>query len=104
MELEQICRILNQVFDLEKKIKMADIKGFDRNLDRIRQEFGVGGYHILDPIGELYDERRTDYEATLMGAKSSGYKIVETIKPVIYQSSGESKILVQKGVVLAEAN
>jgi len=104
--------ILNQVFEVEKKIAlMPEPSSIQRNVNRLKEIFdnefptplGNGiGLAYVNPIGENYNETRTDCEANIAGTGTENLKITEVIKPIIYCRDGGVKILVQKGVVVVE--
>ena len=98
-----VISILNQLFELEKKIKDQPLeKSLQRNLRRIRDEFESAGYIIHDPLGEKYDLTRLDCEAMAAGEGSHSLKIVEVIKPIIYYRQDGRNSIAQKAVVIVE--
>lgn len=103
MEQHNIMLILNQFFEVQKKVRGSDLeRSVERNLRRIEAQFLEAGYRVHDPTGEPYDLTRLDCEAMVSGEKTDRLIIVETVKPVIYDlSSGQSELL-QKGVVIVE--
>lgn len=97
-------RIINQVFELDKKTAAKpELSSLQRNIDRIKQSFEEAGYTILNPLGETYHETRIDYEASITGDMSPQMEIVNVIKPVVYLTTGGQKSILQKGVVIAAA-
>lgn len=99
--VKQIIPIINQLFDLEKKIgKVEDGKVGKRNFRRMREAWTNLGLSYHDPTGEPYNETRTDCEASISGESGSDLFISETLKPIIrYQEDGFIKI-VQRAVVI----
>jgi hypothetical protein len=98
-----IIRILNQFFELEKKVhKLADARKLHRNLKRIHAAFEEMGYVLHDPLGEKYDETRTDCSANIIGTQHQDLIISEVIKPIIYLDQDGVKQIIQLGVVIAE--
>ena len=93
--------IINQIFEIQKKAKDHNLEFFDRNIDRLMFELGEMGYEIVNPVGEMYDERNTTLEVSIIGA-SPKPTITKVLKPVIYQNEGSERILIQKGIVIAE--
>jgi hypothetical protein len=57
----------------------------------------------LNPIGERYNETRTDVTATISGSSSRNLVITEVIKPIIVQRVGNVQQIVQVGVVIVES-
>ena len=92
--------IINQLFEIEKKASEQDLDIFERNLRRIFHELEEMGYKIVNPIGNIYDERDTSIEANILNATSS--KITKVLKPVIYKVENDVSRLLQKGVVIVE--
>lgn len=96
-------RMINQLYELEKKIaKLSEANSLNRNLKRIKSGFESLGYVMETPIGEAYDETRTDCEATIVGTQTENLIIREVIKPIIYIDEEGTKQIVQRGVVIAE--
>jgi hypothetical protein len=100
---QQHLKILNQVFELEKKIKGKDeLLSLQRNVDRIKNSFEEMGLLLYNPEGESYNETRTDCEASISGTSTKNLQIINVIKPIVYHQQNGSKALIQKGVVIAE--
>ena len=93
----QLLRIINQVFDIERK--SAQNAPVLRHIDRIRTTFEEMGYQIHNPSGEPYNETRTDCEASISGSKLDNLVIAEVIKPIVRRQG----VIVQKGVVIVES-
>jgi hypothetical protein len=99
---KHIIRILNQFFELEKKVeKLPEAGSLYRNLKRIKSGFEEMGFHTHIPLGENYTETRTDCVATIAGELSPNLIIIEVIKPIIYQDQAGIKQIIQQGVVIA---
>ncbi len=95
--------IINQFFEI--KAKLSDDVSFsnlERNFNRLNSIFEEAGFIIQDPTNELYNEARTDCEASFVGKIGSKMKIKKTIKPIIYKKEDNNIQLVQKAVVLVE--
>lgn len=99
--VKQIIPIINQLFDLEKKLnKVEDGKVGKRNFRRMKDAWKDMGLSYHDPTGEKYNETRTDCEASISGLSGDELFISETLKPIIrFQEAGFSKI-VQAAVVI----
>ena len=96
-------KILNQLFELEKKAqKISDGASLQRPLDRIRETLEEMGYKVHNPIGEPYNETRTDVEANIVGTQTNGLVICDVIKPIIYFKETERTIMLQKGIVICQ--
>ena len=102
--------LLNQLFDLEKKLgDAAGNRAIARPLERIKQLFEdslpLPGAALVthDPFGEKYTDTRTDVDANIAGTGQGTLRIVETLKPIIYLRTADGRNrIVQRGVVIAE--
>jgi hypothetical protein len=96
--------VLNQVFEIEKKLSLhGDPNNLTRNVDRIKDAMEELTFFYEDPIGQEFQETRTDLEATISGRETEGLKVVEVIKPIIRVGRRELSRVVQKGIVVVEA-
>lgn len=93
----QHLRIINQVFDIERK--SAQNTAILRHIERIRNTFEEMGYQIHNPSGEPYSETRTDCEASIAGSKVENLVVAEVIKPIVRRQG----VIIQKGVVIVES-
>lgn len=104
---------LNQLFALERKIgQLSESHSLQRNVARLQDMFaeglsilGIPGatLHVSDPLGEKYDETRTDCTASIAGESAEALVVVEVIKPIIHlRQEGISRII-QKGVVIVKS-
>jgi len=98
----ELINIINQLFEIQKKVEKEGYSKIDRNLSRLSEELENLGFSIINPIGENYDDRRADYTANIIGEKSKGFVISEVIKPIVYKKEEGSIVLAQKGIVIAE--
>jgi hypothetical protein len=90
----------NLVFELEKKLADNHSAGVKRNVQRMKDVLDEAGILILDPLGEPYQETRTDLEANITSPARGALYIVDVIKPVLYAQEQQGKKLLQKGVVI----
>lgn len=102
MSQQLMCRILNQVFEIEKKSSQSSFDKLERNIDRIKDDFEELGYIIEAPLNVPYDDRRTDVEANITGNGKGRLMITDIIKPIIYFKENNETVLVQKGVIIVE--
>lgn len=100
--MKQILNIINQVFEVEKKLAAQNITLVQRHLDRIKAEIGEMGYQFHSPLKEKWDETRTDCEANIVGALKSKMTITDVIKPAVYSTEEGTKKIVQKAIVVVE--
>lgn len=103
METPTVLNLLNQIFDIQKKIRDTELeRSLSRNLRRMRDSFSDAGYRIHDPTGEAYDLTRLDCEAMVSGDGTDRLTVVEVVKPIVYHITNGVPELIQKGVVLVE--
>jgi len=77
----------------------------------MEEEFFKGtstiGLSYLNPLGESYNDTRTDCEATIAGTEVENLEIIEVIKPIIFYAYQENdktmKIIVQPAVVIVQS-
>ncbi|HZH64756.1 MAG TPA: hypothetical protein VEY10_07660 [Flavisolibacter sp.] len=98
--MKQIINIINQVFEIEKKLGAPS--PIQRNIDRIKAELTELGYDYHNPVNEKWDETRTDCDASVAGTLKSKMIITEVIKPVVHHKEDSRKKLVQKAIVVVE--
>jgi hypothetical protein len=106
--------LLDQLFEVERKLEMIEeSNSISRNLNKMKDIFETSlfskstssdiGLIYHNPIGESYNETRSDLEASIAGNSTENLVITEVIKPIIRQKSGESTFIVRKGVVVVES-
>jgi hypothetical protein len=100
--MKQIINIINQVFEMEKKLAGNSTSNIHRHLDRIKAELSEMGYEFHNPIHEKWDETRTDCEASVAGTLKSKMLITEVIKPIVHQKEAGGKKIIQKAIVVVE--
>jgi hypothetical protein len=97
-------RLLNQVFELERKTdQLTDNESITRQVRRMKEIFEQDFQLTFeDPIGQGFNETRTDVEGRVAGDSAENLVIIETLKPVIrfWHNPRQSEI-VQKGIVVA---
>lgn len=106
--------LVNQIFEIEKKAtNIKEDNSIQRNVNKINGLLQDGffqdvclSYH--NPLGESYNDTRTDCEATISGMGTENLVIVEVIKPIIYYSYRENekvmKVIVQPAVAIVQSN
>ena len=98
-----IIKVINQIFDMEKKIEvMSNNTSLQRNIRRIHSALEEMDIEYHNPLGEKFDETRTDCEATISGDSTQKLRITEVIKPIITRKEGNFQQIIQKGVVIVE--
>jgi len=96
--------LVNQLFDLEKKLsKLENGQKAQRNLRRMKENLQDLGLFFHDPLGERFDETRTDCEASIAGEDSEDLVITEVLKPIIHLKNSQQVQLLQAGLVIVAA-
>lgn len=98
-----ILAILNQLFQIEQKLsKLSEPNTIQRNIERIKEEFTTLGYTFESPLGQKYNETRTDCEASISGNSVENLVVTEVLKPVIRAHYEGSSFIVQRAVIIVE--
>lgn len=106
--------LLDQLFEIERKLEnIEESNSISRNLNKMKDIFETSlfssstssdiGLIYHNPIGESYNETRSDLEASIAGNSTENLVITEVIKPIIRRKSGENTFIVRKGVVVVES-
>lgn len=99
-----ILKVLNNVSDIERKIKIhGDPGNTKRNVERIKETFEAENIFFEDPIGQLFTETRTDLEASITGPGTENLHVVEVIKPIVRIGDKNLSRVIQKGIVIVES-
>jgi hypothetical protein len=94
-------KMANLVFELEKKLSAGQPStGVLRNIERMKTVLEEAGLLLLNPLGEPYNEARTDLEASITGSPTDKLHVLDVIKPIVYTQKEEGRSLLQKGVVI----
>ena len=98
-----LLRLINQLFEAQRKAQNNEaFRTLQRNLERMQEALEEMGLRLHNPLGEAYDESRTDCEATI--ANTSGkLTVTEVLKPAVYYLDEGKPTLLQKAVVIADA-
>lgn len=98
-------QVLNNVCEIERKIgSNAELASLRRNLDRIKDAFESTKLFYQDPMGEVFDETRSDVEASISGTGTENLVVVEVIKPIIRLGDAAFSRVVQRGIVIVQTN
>lgn len=101
--MSQNIQLINQIFEINQKIEQEQLSAkFERNFNKIYNLLEEEGLHCINPLGEKYNESRTDCEASIAGKGGQNMKITKVIKPIIYRQESGQMMLVQKGIVIVE--
>ena len=106
--------LLDELFEIERKLEnIEESNSISRNLNKMKDIFETSlfssstssdiGLIYHNPIGESYNETRSDLEASIAGNSTENLVITEVIKPIIRRKSGENTFIVRKGVVVVES-
>ncbi len=102
--MQQTHIIINQLYELQQKLIQEQLdEKVERNLSRIFNTLEEEGYILKNPIGEWYNETRTDCEASIVGKESKSMIITQVLKPIIYKKENNQMVLLQRAVVLVES-
>lgn len=102
--------LLNQLFELEQKaVKLTEQNSIQRNIDKMKNYFefealseGQGLiYH--NPLGEKYDETRSDCDASISGNSHENLEIIEVLKPIINMKFNNTTLIIQKAIVIVQS-
>lgn len=104
MAMTQVHILINQLFELRSKLQQENLESkVERNLHRIFNTLEEEGYLLKNPIGEVYNDTRTDCEANIIGRESKHMIISQVLKPIIYKKENNALTLLQKAVVMVES-
>jgi len=115
--------VLNQLYEVEQKLRKGDDPaGISRNLAKMKDALAEEGFPIVDagggqipitltyedPMGQSYNDTRTDLEATISGVGTENLVVVEVIKPIIRSTwkdgADVTSKIVQQGIVIVKAS
>ena len=117
-ELRPYLDLLNQVFEVDKKAgALTESNSIQRNVRNMRAWFEreimvsqdrqtqVCSFTFHNPIGESYDETRSDCDASIAGSGTEQLVITEVMKPIVWLSvGGRPKYIIQQAVVVVESS
>lgn len=96
--------LLNNLYEIEKKLDLhGDPSNALRNVEKIKELLEEQGFKYEDPMGQKFNETRSDLEATISGAGTEDLIVVEVIKPIVRAEQGGFSQVVQKGIVIVES-
>ena len=101
--MEQIVQVINQLSEINQKLVQDNLlTRYERNLNRLFSIFEEEGYLCSNPLGEKYNDSRTDCTANVVGKEGKNMIITQVIKPIIYLKKDNEVTLIQKGIVIVE--
>lgn len=98
--------LVNQVFEIEKKVSLLqENNSISRNITRLKNLLEndllpTASILYHNPIGEPYNETRTDCDASISGTSTEDLTIIEVIKPIIRVQVEGHTFIVQKALVV----
>lgn len=99
-----ILATLNHVFDIERKIALhGDGASIGRNVERIKEGFAEEGLFYENPMGQAFNETRTDLDASISGEGTENLVVTEVVKPIIRYGRAEFSRVVQRGIVVVKS-
>lgn len=97
-------QVLNNLCDIERKLALSDDPlNVRRNVERIKEAFEDQQFFYEDPMGQDFNETRSDLEASITGVGTENLKVVEVIKPIVRYGKKNLSRVVQKGIVVVES-
>jgi hypothetical protein len=97
-------QVLNNLCDIERKLSLnGDPLNARRNVERIKEAFEEQQIFYEDPMGQDFNETRTDLDASITGVGAEDLKVVEVIKPIVRCGTKNLSRVVQKGIVVVES-
>lgn len=113
-QLQFFLDLANQLFALEQKAnQLPAAHSLQRNFDRLQLMLSERldvfmdtntGLEVHNPIGEAYNETRTDCSASIAGEATENLIVVEVIKPIIRLRQAQISRIVQQGVVIVKSS
>jgi hypothetical protein len=72
---------MNNLYEIERKLTTHGNPGnAARNVERIREAIAVEGLFYEDPLGQPFNETRTDLETSISGTTTENLVVAEVIK------------------------
>jgi hypothetical protein len=100
---KSILLLINNVFEIQKKIETTDdALNIGRNLVKISEALEEQGLTYENPIGQEFNQTRTDLEATISGEGTENLIVVDVLKPIIRMGNSNNSVVIQKGIVIVE--
>jgi hypothetical protein len=100
-----ILLIINNLFEIQKKVESTeDELNISRNLVKIIEVLEEQGLSFENPLGQSFNQTRTDLEATISGEGTENLVVVDVLKPIIRAGNSHNSIVIQKGIVIVETS
>jgi hypothetical protein len=111
-----VLQALNNLYDIERKLAgHGDPGNIKRNVERIKdalkdmnQDASKDDHEQLqffyeDPMGQAFNETRTDLDASITGVGTENLVVVEVIKPIVRFGNSAFSRVIQKGIVVVQS-
>src|SRR5688500_15861129 len=83
--------LLNNVFDIERKLTIhGDPGNALRNVEQLKALLAEEGLFFKAPMGQVFQETRTDLEANISSTGTNDLMVVEVIKPIVRLATRDS--------------
>jgi hypothetical protein len=100
-----VLQTLNNLYDIERKLHMhGDPGNAQRNVARIKDAFGSENIFYEDPMGQKFNETRTDLEASIAGSRVEDLVVIEVIKPIVRFGEQAFSRVIQRGIVIVKSS
>jgi molecular chaperone GrpE (heat shock protein) len=100
---KSILLLINNVFEIQKKIETTDdALNIGRNLVKLSEALEEQGLTYENPIGQEFNQTRTDLEATISGEGTENLIVVDVLKPIIRMGNSNNSVVIQKGIVIVQ--
>jgi hypothetical protein len=94
----------NNLFEIEKKLAASgDTGNVSRNILKMKEALEENGVTYENPIGQSFNETRTDLDASISGPGTEDLYVVDVMKPIIRVTGSGLSSVVQKGIVVVES-
>ena len=101
--MKTFLQIINQLADIQQKLEASGQSAqFERNFNKLTYLIEEEGFVYKNPLGEKYNDSRTDCEANIVGREGKHMIITQVLKPIIYKKDSSGLSLVQKALVIVE--
>jgi hypothetical protein len=99
-----VLQTLNNLYEIERKLGLhGDPGNVQRNVDRIREIFESNKLFYEDPMGQQFNETRTDLDVSIAGPHTEDLIVIEVKKPIVRYGERALSRVVQKGIVIVES-
>lgn len=108
--LKNILFLVNQVFEIETKAEKLEKNSIHRNIQKLKEYFESDicptcSIRYENPIGQDYDQTRTDLEANISGESVEHLVVIDVVKPLVRleDKTTTTTSIIQKGIVIVKS-